>query len=59
MNHGNQYVSRKRFLLDYLRYARYCIDARMVEGARIYLAAYQRDYALVPASTRRRWKCGR
>ena len=55
---ANQYVSRKRTLLALLNDARDCLALGGVEVARCYLAEYWAAYARVPASTRRRWKCG-
>ena len=55
----NQYVSRKRDLMLLVYWAHdHLIDGR-IDAARGILDAYRRAYALVPASTRRRWKCGR
>ena len=56
---GNQYVSRKRMLLQTLFYTRMALHNAMPNAARIYLDDYHRAYALVPASTKRRWRCGR
>ena len=59
MNHGNQHVSRKRDLCKLIHWAHdHLIDGH-VDAAQGILDAYRRAYAAVPASTRRRWKCGR
>ena len=58
MNHGNQYVSRKRDLWKIVHWAHdHLIDGRIAAAQGI-LDVYRRAYALVPASTRRRWRCG-
>ena len=58
--HGNQHRSRKVDLLALLDAARYALDVHgEVDNARLYLKLYHRQYALAPASTRRRWRCGR
>ncbi len=56
---GNQYESRRADLLDMLGTARKYLRAGLIENARHYLALYRTAYGLAPASTRRRWKCGR
>jgi len=56
---GNQHSSLKQRLLFMLGVARLCLSAGEVEGARGALARYREVYAAAPASTRRRWKCGR
>lgn len=57
--HGNQHASRRRTLLDILHGARGCLRAHLLNTARRALAEYREQYAQAPASTRRRWKCGR
>ena len=56
---SNQYRSRKAELLLDLRIVRNCLNEGLPVLARLYLTWWRRQYALVPASTRRRWKCGR
>lgn len=58
-NHGNQHNSLRRFLLDRLAVARSALVWGDVFYAQLALAAYRAHYATAPASTRRRWKCGR
>lgn len=58
-NTGNQHFSRKRDLLDTLGYAWHRLRLGMTDAARVYLYLYRMAYALVPASTRQRWRCGR
>lgn len=55
----NQYNSRKADLLAMLHTARDHLNAGNVKKARHYLSLYRTAYSLVPASTKRRWKCGR
>jgi hypothetical protein len=57
--YGNQRTGRRADLLAYLRAARYCLQRGMTDGARVVLGRYRAEYAEAPASTRRRWKCGR
>ena len=56
---GNQYVSKKLDLLGLLHSAKYFVRHGDAQHARWYLSLFNRVYATVPASTRRRWKCGR
>ena len=56
---GNQHVSRKRELMRMLYNARSYLDCGDIHIARRFLDAWRTAYALVPASTKRRWKCGR
>ena len=56
---GNQHASRKARLLGALDWASHLISIGDVEDAREVIAAWRVAYALVPASTRRRWRCGR
>jgi hypothetical protein len=58
-NHGNQHISPRRRLLDVLHLARELLHWGHLELARGRLTAYRNAYAQAPASTRRRWKCGR
>lgn len=55
----NQYNSRKSDLLDMLHTARDYLESGLIENARFYLRLYRTAYSLVPASTKRRWRCGR
>jgi hypothetical protein len=59
MNHGNQHYSRKVDLMDTLGRVRDCLRWHQIHNARFYLAKFWSDHAQAPASTRRRWKCGR
>ena len=57
---GNQHASRKAELIHLLNMACTCLRYPGTRSmARNYLAEYREAYALVPASTRRRWRCGR
>lgn len=56
---GNQHFSRKRDLLTVLDSARWRVRNGMVDEARVYLEIYRAAYVICPASTRRRWKCGK
>ena len=56
---GNQHRSEKKRLTDYLCLARELLHWGQVRLARGVLTRYRNAYALAPASTRRRWKCGR
>jgi hypothetical protein len=59
---GNQYKSRKAELMDLLVAARKELEYRRGEyiwWANYHISAWRDQYAIVPASTRRRWKCGR
>jgi hypothetical protein len=58
-NTGNQHASRRRDLLGLLDAARFVLGRGNVLSARAYLITYRLAYALAPASTRRRWRCGR
>ena len=55
----NQYVSRKRDLLNLLDAALIWLNDGEILVARSFLEYWRAGYALTPASTRRRWKCGR
>jgi len=55
---GNQYGSRKANLMFLLRVARGWLNAGELRQARLWLSVYRKQSALVPSSTRRRWKCG-
>ena len=74
MNHGNQYASEKvrlqkllrivRFDLQRARFARAILmhpatSAHYLAQAMAALDLYRYAYARVPASTRRRWRCGK
>jgi hypothetical protein len=56
---GNQHASRKRYLLGMLHLARKYLDHGAHLSAQLYLNEWRKEFVLVPASTRRRWKCGR
>ena len=56
---GNQHRSMKRELLSILHRARAALDQRNVDMARNCLDYWECLMTNVPASTRRRWKCGR
>jgi hypothetical protein len=56
---GNRYQSPRRRLLEMLRLARELLRWGYPALARGRLQAYRNAYALIPASTRRRWRCGR
>lgn len=56
---GNQHYSRKVDLMDMLRRARDALRWHQLENARFYLSLFRTAHALAPASTRRRWRCGR
>lgn len=55
----NQHSSRKTELLALLHAAHDWLIQGEVEAAQAFLGLYRDAYAQVPASTRRRWKCGR
>ena len=59
VKHGNQHVSRKRELMKMLYTAHTAINIGWKSLARDSLEKWRTAYALVPASTKRRWKCGR
>lgn len=56
---GNQHFSRKSKLLYSLNRARDLLRDGDLASAQDYLSAWRMQYALAPASSRRRWKCGR
>jgi hypothetical protein len=56
---GNQHSSRRGDLLFALRLARVALKHGQLLAARAFLQVYRCKYATAPASTRRRWKCGR
>lgn len=56
---GNQHVSRKMELLTLLHLARDVLDGGFVLTARDLLGIWKAKMRSVPASTRRRWRCGR
>ncbi len=56
---GNQYSSEKRLLLSQLWMARLALRMGAVWYAQELLKMFHTRYAEAPASTRRRWKCGR
>jgi hypothetical protein len=58
-NTGNQYISVKRRLLNIIAMSRAFLTEGDVVLARCELEYYRTQYAKVPASTRRRWKCGK
>jgi len=57
--HGNQHASRRGRLLILLDLARQELRDANLMAARFYLGVFQFGYNNAPASTRRRWKCGR
>lgn len=59
MNHGNQHCSNKRILMTRLHRAREELNRGYLFWAREFLNAWRKGYAETPASTRRRWKCGK
>ena len=59
VKHGNQHWSRKLRLLEFLQASRAALRRGEVVWARYMLETYRYNYAKAPASTRRRWKCGR
>ena len=56
---GNQHESRKAEMLGILRNARNYLDHGMFMTARMCLDYWRELMQEVPASTRRRWRCGR
>lgn len=56
---GNQHTGRRAGLLALLGVARAALADGEVEAARSCLLFYRMGHAQAPASTRRRWKCGR
>ena len=56
---GNQYSSPKAALMADLAAARQELRNGHVEDARQWLNWWRVGYMNTPASTRRRWKCGR
>ena len=58
-NTGNQYVSRKRELMQLLIWSRQWLAKHNLYIASDLLRQWREAYALVPASTRRRWRCGK
>ena len=57
-SHGNQWGSPKAQLLDLLDLARRMLNEHQPGLARFYLIVWGTRYAEIPASTRRRWRCG-
>ena len=58
-NTGNQYCSRKQTLWGWIHLAHDFLIQGEVQAARDALFKYRLAYHFTPASTRRRWKCGR
>jgi hypothetical protein len=56
---GNQHASRYGDLMYMLRIARSALLTGSVYAARWWLRRWREGYAQAPASTRRRWKCGK
>lgn len=61
---GNQHHSRRAELLRVLGWARKALRSGQSRRMRIYLAQsylalWRTEYERAPASTRRRWRCGR
>jgi len=59
MAHANQYASPRRTLLWQLDFARQALRDGSLWLAQDLLKMFRARYATIPASTRRRWKCGR
>jgi len=59
MSHGNQHASRYGDLMRLLGMARDDLRLGLVGLASLRLRLFWHVYAQAPASTRRRWKCGR
>jgi len=57
--YGNQHASRYGDLMGLLHGARLALKEGDVFRAFMYLDAWRSGYAQAPASTRRRWKCGK
>jgi len=55
----NQYNSRKTMLLGILATAHDWLTLGNLKEARHWLDEWRLHYEEVPASTKRRWKCGR
>lgn len=55
---GNQHTSRKDALLRILHEARDYLALGEVDSAQAMLDIWRERYAMTPASTRRRWRCG-
>ena len=58
MNHGNQHSSNKRDLMHMLECARKYLKWGCVLESKIILSGFWGALAQMPASSRRRWKCG-
>jgi hypothetical protein len=58
-NTGNQYGSRKADLLVRLELARLELRTGRIAAARWSLRQFWAEWAAAPASSRRRWRCGR
>jgi hypothetical protein len=59
VNHGNQHASRYGNLMRLLKLARGALGVGLFNTARMLLAQWRKEHAQAPASTRRRWKCGK
>jgi len=59
MSHGNQHASRYGDLMRMLHMARGDLRLGLVDVAHMRLCSFWRLHAQAPASTRRRWRCGR
>ena len=59
MSHGNQHASRYGTLMGRLHNARQFLADGYLNLARINLEEWRREHAQAPASTRRRWRCGK
>ena len=59
MNHGNQHAGRRADLIRLLNRARSVLMDGRVSAAHWWITQWRTLYAMAPASTRRRWKCGR
>ena len=56
---GNQHQSRKERLMDFLDVSRAELRQGNIVMAMYMLETYRYNYAKAPASTRRRWRCGK
>ncbi len=55
----NQYSSRKRDLWRWIELAHDYLIQGEIAAAQYFLLRYRMEYTTIPASTRRRWRCGR
>jgi hypothetical protein len=59
MKNGNQHSSRRVTLMNHLRHARVYLARGLVEAAHWHLDVFWKMHAQAPASTQRRWRCGK